>query len=166
MRDLFIKSIFLLSVAVSTFFQGNVYAAESVWDKATVDHAGTKDITVYHSPTCSCCKKWISHLKKHEFNVIDIETNDVMPIKIKHKLPQNMASCHTAIIDGYVIEGHVPADDIKRLIKDKPNIAGLSVPQMPAGTPGMEMGNKKDPFSVFKFDKSGKFDVYKEYWSY
>ncbi len=77
-----------------------------------------------------------------------------------------MASCHTAVIDGYVIEGHVPADDIKRLLKTRPAISGLSVPGMPAGTPGMEMGGRKDPFAVIQFSHDGEWDSYKEYWDY
>lgn len=138
-------------------------AAEYDWNIAREAHQGSQEIKVFRSPNCNCCHKWISHLEKHEFNVIDVLTDDVVSVKEEVKLPHQMASCHTAIIDGYIIEGHVPADDIKRLLAEKPEIAGLSVPQMPVGTPGMEMGPRKDDFVVFSFSKTGEIDVFNEY---
>jgi len=90
-------------------------------------------------------------------------THDMNTVKEAVGLPPKMASCHTAIIDGYIIEGHVPADDIKQLLKDKSDIAGLSVPQMPVGTPGMEIGSRKDNFIVFQFDKKGHYSIYNQY---
>lgn len=87
-------------------------------------------------------------------------------IKQKYNLPQDLASCHTAIIDGYVMEGHIPADDIKRFLKQKPKFVGLSVPGMPLGTPGMESGNRKKPFAILAFDKKGEVEVFKEYQNY
>ena len=141
-------------------------AGPSAWDIAKESYAGTKNITVYRSSDCDCCKDWINHLKKHAFNIIDRPTNKLSAIKQKYGVPKNMASCHTATIDGYVIEGHVPADDIKKLLKARPNITGLSVPKMPHGTPGMERGNRKDPFAVIQFNKSGKAELFKEYQSY
>ena len=122
-----------------------------------------QDITVYRSPNCGCCSGWIKHLQEHQFNVIDIKTNNINKLKQKYGIPSKLASCHTAIIDGYVIEGHVPADDIKQLLSQKPNITGLTVPEMPVGTPGMEMGNRKDPFSVLTFDKDGNTTIFKQY---
>ncbi len=121
------------------------------------------EIKVYRDPDCQCCHKWINHLKQNKFNVLDLPTRNMTSVKEAVKLPKKMASCHTAIIDGYIIEGHVPADDIVRLLTDKPDITGLSVPQMPVGTPGMEMGERKDPFIVFQFDKSGKYSIYNRY---
>ena len=121
-------------------------------------------ITVYHSPTCGCCSKWIDHLKENNFKINSIETTDMEAIKKKYAIPDSLGSCHTGVIGDYFIEGHVPAKDIKRLLKDKPeNIAGLSVPQMPIGTPGMEMGEQKDDFSVFAFSKTGQSHVFKRY---
>ena len=87
-------------------------------------------------------------------------------IKNKYNVPPGLASCHTAIIDGYVIEGHVPADDIKRLLNTRPDIRGLSVPQMPVGTPGMEMSDRKDPFRVISFGDDGEFGIFQEYTDY
>jgi len=145
-----IKIFLLLLLQVLSF---NVFAAD-------LEQA---DIKVYRSPSCQCCHKWINHLKENKFNVLDVLSNNMASVKTAVQLPKPMASCHTAIIDGYIIEGHVPADDIRRLLADKPNIAGLSVPQMPVGTPGMEMGERKDPFIVFQFDKNGQYTVFNQY---
>lgn len=141
-------------------------AAGSVWDKIQESYRGPLDIKVYHSPTCGCCKDWLAHLQKHGFKVTSIETPDVESIKRQHQLPPAVASCHTALIDGYIIEGHVPADDIKRLLKQRPPVRGLAVPQMPTGAPGMEDGDKKDPFVVVSFDKEGNYQPFRQYWAY
>ena len=121
------------------------------------------DIVVYRSPTCDCCGKWLEHLKKNNFKVSDIVTNDVQAIKKKYGVSDAMASCHTAIVDGYVIEGHVPANDIMTLLKTKPKIAGIAVPGMPSGTPGMEMGDRKDAYNVMSFDKNNHYEVFHSY---
>jgi len=121
------------------------------------------DIVVYRSPTCDCCGKWLEHLKKNNFKVSDIVTNDVQAIKKKYGVSDAMASCHTAIVDGYVIEGHVPANDIMTLLKTKPKIAGIAVPGMPSGTPGMEMGDRKDAYNVMSFDKDNHYEVFHSY---
>ena len=120
-------------------------------------------IEVYRSPSCGCCSKWLAHLKENQFDVIDHVTNDVQAIKDKYGVPENMASCHTALVNGYVVEGHVPAADIKKLLKLKPAVIGISVPGMPAGTPGMEMGGRKDPYKVMSFDKEKKYQVFSSY---
>ncbi|MBS3953709.1 MAG: DUF411 domain-containing protein [Methylomicrobium sp.] len=123
----------------------------------------TKEILVYRSPTCSCCGKWLEHMKQNNFEVKDIVTEDMDQIKAKLGVPKQLASCHTAVIDGYVVEGHVPAADIEKMLKDKPKIAGLSVPGMPMGTPGMEMGGRKDPYQVISFDKDNNQQIYNSY---
>jgi hypothetical protein len=122
-----------------------------------------KAITVYRSPTCSCCGKWLEHLKQNNFTIKDVPTEDMQAIKHKYGVSDEMASCHTAIVDGYVVEGHVPADDIKTLLKTKPKVVGITVPQMPSGTPGMEMGGKKDPYNVMSFDTENHFQVFKSH---
>lgn len=124
------------------------------------------DITVYRSPSCGCCSGWIEHLRRRQFQVNDVKTEDMNAIKRKYGVPPKMASCHTAIVGGYVIEGHVPAEDIREFLAKKPDVAGISVPQMPVGTPGMEMGDRKDPFSVISFSKSGEAKVFKHYETY
>jgi hypothetical protein len=121
------------------------------------------DIVVYRSPTCKCCGKWLEHLKDNNFNVKDIVTNDVEAIKHKYGVSEAMASCHTAIVGSYVVEGHVPANDIMTLLKTRPNIAGIAVPGMPSGTPGMEMGGRKDPYNVMSFDKENHYQVFNSY---
>jgi hypothetical protein len=118
------------------------------------------DIVVYRSPTCGCCEKWLAHLKQNNFNIQDIVTDNVQAIKDKYGVPQEMASCHTAIVDGYVVEGHVPAKDILTLLKAKPKVIGVSVPGMPKGTPGMEMGGAKDPYDVVSFDRDKRFEIF------
>lgn len=121
-------------------------------------------MTVYRSPTCGCCGKWIEHIKAQGFKVEDIQSGDMDQVKDRLGVPEPLRSCHTAIVGGYVVEGHVPAADILGLLKQKPKDAvGLAVPGMPAGTPGMEMGGRKDPYDVVEFDKQGKTRVRHEY---
>lgn len=139
----------------------------SVWDRETEpSYSGKRNMTVYRDPACGCCGEWIDHAKKHGFQINDIKTEEMEALKQKYNLPPELASCHTAIIDGYVMEGHIPADDIKRFLASKSNFAGLAVPAMPLGTPGMEVGNRKQPFEVLAFNTDGKVEVFKDYQSY
>ncbi|MEQ1484072.1 DUF411 domain-containing protein [Methyloglobulus sp.] len=121
------------------------------------------DIVVNRSPTCSCCGKWVEHLKQNNFNVKDVVSDDVQAIKDKYGVTQELASCHTALVNGYVVEGHVPAKDIRTLLKNKPDVVGITVPGMPSGTPGMEMGGKKDAYQVISFDKKNQHQVFSNY---
>ncbi|MCQ8104053.1 DUF411 domain-containing protein [Methylomonas sp. SURF-2] len=122
-----------------------------------------KEMTVYRSPTCGCCGKWITHVKQHHFAVKDIVSDDMQAIKQKFGVPAELSSCHTAIVDGYVIEGHVPAADIEKLLQTKPAVVGISAPGMPMGSPGMEMGGRRDDYTVVSFDKDGKAEVFSEH---
>ncbi len=131
--------------------------AESAKTEAPVE------IVVYRSPTCGCCEKWLAHLKQNNFVIKDIVTDDVQAIKDKYGVSPEMASCHTAIVNGYVVEGHVPASDIKNLLKTKPAIVGIAVPGMTVGTPGMEMGDKKEPYNVMSFDSQNHTAVFNSY---
>ncbi|MCC5644341.1 DUF411 domain-containing protein [Nostoc sp. CHAB 5824] len=140
-----------------------VSTTKRIQDKQTPLKSTALNATVYHSPDCNCCGGWIDHLKTQGFQITDFSTLDIETVKQKYNVPDHLSSCHTAIVNGYVIEGHVPADDIKRLLQEKPNVAGLSVPQMPVGTPGMEIGNRKDPFSVFAFDRKDSVTVFNKY---
>lgn len=121
------------------------------------------EVVVYKSPTCGCCKKWISHLEQNGFKVTAKDMQDVTPVKIKNGLTPPLASCHTALVDGYVIEGHVPAGDIKRLLKERPAVKGLSVPGMPVGSPGMEQGSRKDRYNVVTFNNKGETSIFSSY---
>lgn len=123
------------------------------------ENSNAQTITVYKSPTCGCCKKWIAHMEDNGFTVRAHDTHDVRSIKQQNGVGDHLASCHTALVDGYVIEGHVPADAVKKLLKDKPVAAGLAVPGMPMGSPGME-GPRKDPYNVILFNRSGDTAIY------
>lgn len=122
-----------------------------------------QSIHVYKSPTCGCCTDWVKHLEENGFDVEVTETDNLNPIKVDAGLTPALASCHTAFIGDYVIEGHVPASDIQRLIADAPKATGLSVPGMPMGSPGMEIGDRKDPYTVVLFNKAGQTRVFAEY---
>lgn len=117
------------------------------------------EVMVYKTPTCGCCTAWMDHLKTHGFEVEAVDLHDLTQIKQRHGVTRELASCHTAVIDGYVIEGHVPATDIKRLLETRPDIVGLTVPGMPMGSPGME-GPVSQPYDVLSFDKAGATKVF------
>ncbi|MFH1494370.1 MAG: DUF411 domain-containing protein [Pseudomonadota bacterium] len=120
-------------------------------------------IDVYKSPTCGCCGKWIDHLKANGFTVRSHNTNNVTEHKTRLGVPLGYGSCHTAEVGGYLVEGHVPAREIKRLLKGKPLARGLVVPAMPMGSPGMEMGGRKDTYAVFLVNRNGSTQTYAHY---
>src|SRR5687767_2960634 len=118
-------------------------------------------VQVYKSPTCGCCALWVKHLQDAGFTTKVTEIEDVTPIKTKNGVPARAQSCHTAIVDGYVLEGHVPAADVQRLLKERPAVVGLAVPGMPIGSPGMEVPNvKAQAFNVVSFNKAGEVKVF------
>lgn len=118
-------------------------------------------MTVYKTPTCGCCSKWIEHMQKNGFMLHVTDLNDLSAIKTKHGVPAKAQSCHTATVNGYVVEGHVPAADVKRMLKEKPAIAGIAAPGMPQGSPGMETpGIRGQAYDVLSFDKKGATRVY------
>lgn len=125
--------------------------------------AQAAEVVVYKSPTCGCCNKWVDHLRANGFNVKTQDVADVTPYKIRGGITPELSSCHTAFVNGYTIEGHVPAGDIKRLLKERPTLQGLSVPGMPIGSPGMEQGAHKEKYQVLGIDKSGKTVVYAQH---
>ena len=116
-------------------------------------------ITVYKDPSCGCCKNWIEHLIKHGYRVDAKDTPQMTEIKRTLGVPATLTACHTGMVNGYLIEGHVPAADIDRLLAQKPKIAGLAVPGMPMGSPGME-GARAQRYQVLAFDKKGKTTVF------
>ncbi len=116
-------------------------------------------VSVYKDPNCGCCKNWIEHLIKHGYRVDAKDTPDMAAIKRTLGVPDALGACHTAVVNGYLIEGHVPAEDIDRLLDRRPRVAGLAVPGMPMGSPGME-SPRKQHYQVFTFDKSGKTTVF------
>lgn len=121
--------------------------------------AAPTEITVYKTPTCGCCTAWVEHLEKNGFVVKAKDIPDLSALKRHYGVTSEIASCHTGFVGGYVIEGHVPADVIAQLLKEKPHIKGIAVPGMPMGSPGME-GPRKDPYDVVAFDSTGAKSVY------
>lgn len=117
-------------------------------------------ITVFKDPGCGCCKSWVDHLRKHGFDVAVRDTSDVTGAKRTGRVPEQLHSCHTAFVNGYVVEGHVPAADIQRMLSEKPKIAGIAVPGMPVGSPGMEMGGRVDAYDVVAFNRDGSTRVF------
>lgn len=120
------------------------------------------EIKVYQSKTCGCCGEWVKHLKDNGFSVKSEYLDDVTPIKQKYKIPENLTSCHTAMVNGYLIEGHVPAVAIKKLLAQKSSLKGLSVPGMPMGSPGME-GPYKEAYNVIGFKADGSEKVFMKF---
>lgn len=123
--------------------------------------AGPVTLTVYKSPTCGCCAKWVDHLKAAGFATVVHDESDMDEVKDNLGVPKALRSCHTAQVNQYVIEGHVPAEDIRRLLGGKPKVAGLAVPGMPASSPGMAVpGAPVEPYEVLAFRLDGSTEVY------
>lgn len=120
-------------------------------------------VEVFKSPTCGCCSLWVKHLEQNGFTAKVTEMDDLSSLKKKHGVPAKASSCHTALVNGYVLEGHVPAADVKRLLMERPAVAGLAVPGMPVGSPGMEVGSTVQPYNVLSFDKAGETKVFASY---
>ena len=148
-----------------TFISFNALSADSYWKQGVTEDR--HEIIVYRSETCGCCTGWISHLKDHNFDVKDIKVKSVNSYKQNLGVPNEAASCHTAVVDGIVIEGHVPAQDIKNLLADRGDIRLLTVPAMPSGTPGMDTpGAPKNNFNVYSINKDNSTSIYKSYSNY
>lgn len=120
-------------------------------------------VQVFKNPSCGCCGAWVDHMKAAGFAVSVTEVDDTSVARSTHGLPDKFGSCHTAVVAGYVVEGHVPANDVKKLVAMKPVAIGLTVPGMPVGSPGMEMGSRKDPYQVLLVDKQGRERVFSSY---
>jgi hypothetical protein len=127
-------------------------------------HAAAPTMTVYKTPTCGCCSKWVEHMKANGFQVIVHDVPSTASYRRKYGIPDRLQSCHTAIVNGYTIEGHVPGADVKRLIQEKPKARGIAVPGMPMGSPGME-GARTDAYSVILIGNAGEETVYQRYMS-
>ncbi len=122
--------------------------------------ANAATMTVMKSPTCGCCAKWIEHVQAHGIVVKVVDVPDIAAVKAKAGVPDKLASCHTARINGYVVEGHVPAADIKKLLAMKPKARGIAVPGMPMGSPGMEHGNHREPYNTMLIKSDGTSSVF------
>ena len=118
---------------------------------------------VFKNPSCGCCGAWVEHMLAAGFSVNVTEVDDTSIPRKKYGLPDRFGSCHTAVVGGDVVEGHVPANDVKRMLAMKPVAVGLAVPGMPVGSPGMEMGARKDPYQVLLVAKDGRERVFSTY---
>jgi hypothetical protein len=146
-RNSFLKAICVIPAAFALRLNGAV----------------TPQVTVFKTRTCGCCGHWVEHMKANGFNVIVQDVDDTSVYRHKYGVPDALASCHTAIVNGYAIEGHVPAADIQRLLKTRPpKTKGLAVPGMVMGSPGME-GPRSDAYSVVAFDADGRSSVFQTY---
>ena len=138
-------------------------ATTSGWTPANAQEAASGTaIDVYKTPTCGCCVIWVEHLREHGFSVTVTDVPNVTPLKQRLGIRPELSSCHTAIVGDYAIEGHVPASDIQRLLREGPRVAGLAVPGMPLGSPGMEMPDpsRHERYDVLAFDDEGKTEVW------
>lgn len=119
-------------------------------------------MTVYKSPTCGCCSQWIDHVREGGVaaQVEEVEWEELDRLFSEHGVARQLQSCHLGMVDGYMVIGHVPADVIQRMLRERPEIAGITVPGMPIGSPGMEQGDRKDPYNVIAFTRSGETYVY------
>lgn len=143
---------------------GGGSSAVSVADDA-MTLAAAPEVIVYKSPTCGCCVKWVEHMSAAGFSVrtVDVEDEELVAIKQRNGITRELSSCHTALVGDYVIEGHVPAELVVRLLNDAPEVRGLAVPGMPIGSPGMEIpGRAAQEYEVVAFDDRGGTEVYAE----
>ena len=166
------KSVLIGAVAVLAIIAG-VYTFSKSDDTATTDYAtastmvdasSASKVVVYKTATCGCCSSWGEHMRKAGFEVeeINISSTELIAKKNEHGIDGRLRSCHTAIVDGYVVEGHVPAEQVMRMLSEKPDITGIAVASMPLGSPGMEQGDPSNymDYDVMAFDKDGGAEVY------
>lgn len=127
------------------------------------DIGGDPELLVYKTPTCGCCAIWVDHMKEAGFKVSveDVKPADLRGVKIRTGVPLELSTCHTTVVGDYVIEGHVPASVVKRLLEEAPDVKGIAVPGMPTGSPGMEGPNPR-PYEVIAFDGKGNRTVYEK----
>jgi hypothetical protein len=162
-------SIPMLKVLIALSLAAGSWAAMSTGHETPLNAstpAAKTIMHVYKSPTCGCCKAWVQKMEAagFEVRVTDLSEDALQAEKAKRGVSDDLSSCHTAIVNGYVVEGHVPAADINRLLKEKPAIVGIAVPGMPRGSPGMEMPNgATDSYNVVAFTKAGKTTVFARY---
>lgn len=138
-----------------------LFAAASIWWLLPAAQAET--VTVYKTPTCGCCSGWVDYLRDNGFDVETHDLTDLSAVRAQHGLnDRRLMSCHTAVVGGYVVEGHVPVDDIRRLLSERPNVVGITAPGMPQLSPGMASRIPKD-YDVLSFDKHGRIELFSRY---
>jgi hypothetical protein len=147
---------------------GSIVAGACIVSAALVSRAQTgggrtargQAVTVYKTATCGCCAKWVDHMRAAGFDVKTTDVENIGEVKSTYGVPGELSSCHTSLVAGYVVEGHVPADVVSRMLREKPKIAGIAVPGMPIGSPGMEQGGQRNPYQIIAFERGGKASVY------
>lgn len=137
---------------------GGLLSACGQAELATDSKSPETHMTVYKSPTCGCCQKWVEHIRSNGITVTVVDEPQMNPLKGSLGIPSDLRSCHTAKIGGYLIEGHVPAADILRLSREQPAVQGLAVAGMPIGSPGMEIGDRVDAYTVVAFGEEQRYD--------
>jgi hypothetical protein len=145
------KNAFTVAIVAAVVSLGGFVAAQ---------RTSAPTVEVFKSPTCGCCANWVKHLEAHGFATKVTDVEDMTQVKSKYGVPGRLQSCHTGVVNGYVLEGHVPAADVQRLLKDRPAVVGVAVPGMPVGSPGMEVGNTVQPYDVLTFNKQGQTTVF------
>ena len=161
----FFKKNLLNSLIFSGFLIVNILNSQESSAK-TQENIDIRKVVSYRSASCGCCKKWINHLRDNGLEVVDNIVEDVSAIKNQYQIPNNLRSCHSAQIANYTIEGHIPIESIKKLFKEKPSFSGIAVPDMPLGSPGMEMhshdshSHDYENYKVVSFSKTGKTKIF------
>ena len=151
-----IKIMLMIKTFLALLLVGGVSApSDSPRPSSTRANAPTDKITVYRARTCGCCGKWIQHLRDAGFKVVDHVVENVENAPGRDRVPENLRSCHTASVGRYVVEGHVPADVVQDLLRRRPDVEGIAVPGMPAGSPGMESPNP-EPYEVVAWTKGAR----------
>ncbi len=164
-KKVFIKTRFLNYLISSGMLFANTINIHRI-SAATQENINIPKVFSYRSASCGCCKKWINHLRDNGLVVVDNLVEDVSVIKNQYQIPNNLRSCHSAQINNYTIEGHVPIQSINKLFREKPNINGIAVPGMPIGSPGMEMHSHESHshdyvnYKVVSFSKTGKTKIF------
>ncbi len=151
MRGILLSALILLGGAPAAVAQGATGGAPELRG------------VVYKNPWCGCCGSWVRHMREAGFELVVHDVEDMSPFKRAAGVPEELQSCHTAVVGGYVIEGHVPAADIRRLLAEAPQARGLSVPGMVIGSPGMESGGQREPYQVLLFSDGRAPSVYAAY---
>jgi hypothetical protein len=147
-----------------TMFRINAYGIiAAVWMLSTLPVAASDEVVMYKDPDCGCCGKWADHLRENGFSVREIATREMALVKSEAGVPRALGSCHTAMVGGYVIEGHVPASDVRRLLAARPKLVGISAPGMPLGSPGMEGAYPAERYDVVGFDGKGNTQVFSKH---
>lgn len=159
-----INRILFTGALIAGAFLISACQAQTPGSDASADSASmAKEMTVYHDPNCGCCGKWTEHMRANGFSVEEVPTQDMSSVKRELGVPRDLPSCHTAVIGDYIIEGHVPAEDVLRLLAEQPDARGLSVPGMPMGSPGMEYDGRRMAYDVIRFDDDGATSVFNHY---